>query len=36
MRYLQHAFDLAEARGYLRYPEVLAIKMRLLTAGHSG
>jgi hypothetical protein len=25
MRYLQRALDLAEARGYLRYPEVLAL-----------
>jgi hypothetical protein len=29
MRYLQHAFDLAEARGYLRYPEVLALHDRV-------
>jgi hypothetical protein len=29
MRYLQRALDLAEARGYLRYPEVLAVHDRV-------
>src|SRR5262245_12801242 len=29
MRYLQRARDLAEARGYLRYPEVLALQGRV-------
>lgn len=29
MRYLQRALDLAEARGYLRYPEVLALHNRV-------
>src|SRR5262245_15281475 len=29
MRYLQRALDLAEARGYLRYPEVLALRTQV-------
>jgi hypothetical protein len=29
MRYLQRALDLAQARGYLRYPEVLALSNRV-------
>src|SRR5262245_29829319 len=29
MRYLQRALDLADARGYLRYPEVLAAPDRV-------
>jgi hypothetical protein len=29
MRYLQRALDLAEARGYLRYPEVIALHNRV-------
>jgi hypothetical protein len=29
MRYLQRALDLAEARGYLRYPEVLGLQDRV-------
>lgn len=29
MRYLRRAFDLAEARGYLRYPEVLALEAQV-------